>query len=88
MDTFKKTEYNPISKVFTEVFLIARIPHSTILITEAVIQKCSVKKAVLKNFAKFTEKHVCQNLFFNKVASLAKFLKTPFLTEHLRWLLL
>ena len=24
--------------------------------TEAVVQRCSVKKAVLKNFAKFTEK--------------------------------
>ena len=32
MGTFKKTEYNPICKVFTEVFLIARIPHSTFLI--------------------------------------------------------
>ena len=28
------------------------------------------KKGVLKNFAKFTEKHLCQGLFFNKVASL------------------
>ena len=32
MGTFKKTEYNPICKVFTEVFLIARIPHFTVLI--------------------------------------------------------
>ena len=28
------------------------------------------KKSVLKNFAKLTGKHVCQNLFFNKVAGL------------------
>ena len=28
------------------------------------------KKDVLKNFEKFTEKHLCQNLFFNKVAGL------------------
>ena len=28
-------------------------------------------KSVLKNFAKFTGKHLCQSLFFNKVASLA-----------------
>ena len=27
------------------------------------------KKSVLKNFAKFTEKHLCQGLSFNKVAS-------------------
>ena len=42
------------------------------------------KKGVLRNFAKFTGKHLCQSLFFNKVAGLAKFLRTPFLTEHLR----
>ena len=27
-----------------------------------------LKKGVLRNFAKFTGKHLCQNLFFNKVA--------------------
>ena len=61
-------------------------------------------KGVLRNFAKFTGKHLCQSLFFNKVkvmsatllkkilwnrcfpVSLAKFLRTPFLTEHLRLL--
>ena len=31
---------------------------------------CSVKKGVLKNFAKFIEKQLCQSLFFNKVAGL------------------
>ena len=65
------------------------------------------KKVVLGNFAKFTGKHLCQSLFFNKVADLrlatllkkrlwqgcfpvnfAKFRRTPFLREHLRWLLL
>ena len=64
------------------------------------------KKGVLRNFAKFTGKHLCNSLFFNKVAglrpatllrnrpwhkyfsvNLAKFLRTPFLTEHLPWLL-
>ena len=29
-----------------------------------------LKKGVLKNFAKFTGKHLCQGLFFNKVAGL------------------
>ena len=28
------------------------------------------KKGVLRNFAKFTGKHMCQSLFFNKVARL------------------
>ena len=35
------------------------------------------KKCVLRNFTKFTGKHLCQSLFFNKVA-----------VEHLWWLLL
>ena len=29
-----------------------------------------MKKGVLKNFTKFTGKHLCQSLFFNKVAGL------------------
>ena len=33
-------------------------------------QRCSVRKAVLRNFTKFTGKHLCQSLFFNKVAGL------------------
>ena len=33
-------------------------------------QRCSVRKGVLRNFAKLTGKHKCQNLFFNKVAGL------------------
>ena len=28
-------------------------------------QSCSVKKGVLRNFAKFSGKHLCQSLFFN-----------------------
>ena len=31
-------------------------------------QRCSAKKGVLKNFTKFTGKHLRQSLFFNKVA--------------------
>ena len=33
-------------------------------------QRCVHKKSVLKNFGKFTGKHLCQSLFFNKVAGL------------------
>ena len=50
------------------------------------------KKGVLENFA---GKHLCQSLFLNKVAGLrcfpvnfTKFSRSPFFTEHLRWLLL
>ena len=52
------------------------------------------KKVVLKNFAKFTGKHPCQSLFFNKCAGLKRFqmnsyefyeiFKKSFFTEHLR----
>ena len=33
-------------------------------------RRCSVRKGVLRNFAKFTGKHLCQSLFLNKVADL------------------
>ena len=33
-------------------------------------QRCSMKKGVLRNFAKFPGKYLCQSLFFNKVAAL------------------
>ena len=38
--------------------------------SEAVVRGCSVKKGVLRNFAKFTGKQLCQRLFLNKVAGL------------------
>ena len=58
-------------------------------------RKRSVRKDVLRNFAKFTGKHLCKSLFFNKVfnevslkkrlwhrcfpVNFEKFLRTPFL---------
>ena len=36
--------------------------------TEAVTQKGFIIKGILRNFAKFTGRHPCQSLFFNKVA--------------------
>ena len=32
----------------------------------------NIRQGVLRNFAKFTGKHLCQSLFFNKVAGLKK----------------
>ena len=55
---------------------------------EAVVQRCSLRKGVLGNFTKFIGKHLCQCLFFNKVAgfghrcfpvNFVKYLRTPFL---------
>ena len=33
-------------------------------------QKCFIRKGLLRNFAKFTGKHLCQSHFLNKVAGL------------------
>ena len=33
-------------------------------------QRCFIRKGVLRNFTKFMGKHLCQSLFFNKVAGL------------------
>ena len=60
-------------------------------------QRYSMIKGVLRDFAKFTGKHLCQSLFINNFAdhvtlaqvftvNFAKFWRTPFLTEHLWWL--
>ena len=38
------------------------------LIDRSSHRRCSVRKGVLRNFAKFTGKHLRQSLFFNKVA--------------------
>ena len=42
------------------IFYICRSSH----------RRCSVRKGALRNFAKFTGKHPCQSLFYNKVAGL------------------
>ena len=36
-------------------------------VTEAATGGVSIKKGVVRNFAKFTGKHLCQSFFFNKV---------------------
>ena len=41
-------------------------------------RRCSLRKGILRNFAKFTGKHLCQGLFFNKVAGFVTLLKSHF----------
>ena len=41
------------------------------------------EKSVLENIAKFTGKHMCQNLCFNKVYEIYGIFKNTFFTEHL-----
>ena len=49
-------------KQTTEILTVVRSSH----------QRCSVTKVVLRNFTKFTGKHLYQRLFFNKVAGLRR----------------
>ena len=42
------------------------------------------KKGVLRNFTKFTEKHLCQSLFFNKVAGLPLMAASAYCMETVR----
>ena len=46
-----------------------------ILVLQKQPPKVFCKKGVLRNFAKFTGKHLCQSLFFNKVAGLIRSFK-------------
>ena len=63
--------------------------HSSIIYLLTYVQKSHLellcRKGVLTNFTKFTEKHLCQSLVFNKVAGLrpkaCKFIKKESLTQ-------
>ena len=56
---------------------------------KSVSQRYSVKKSVHRNFAKFRSFFIKKETLAQVIScEFAKFLKTPFLTEHLRWLLL
>ena len=63
----------------------------------SVVAKKTATGSILGNIEKFTGKHMCQSLIFNKVAGLrhrcfpvnfAKFFRASFFPEQLRWLLL
>ena len=58
-------------------------------------QRCSMKKGVLRNFRKFTGKHLCQSVFIKKetlaqvfCCEFCEISRNTFFTEHLWWLLL
>ena len=54
----KGGDFSCINRLFLKVFLTSS--H----------QWCSIEKGVLRNFAKFTGKQLCQSLFFNKAGNL------------------
>ena len=82
--------------------MIFRAVWSIILSMFSRIFELFCEKGLLRNLTKFTGKRLRQSLFFNKVTTLfkkrifrwcfpvnfVKFLRTPFLTEYLWWLLL
>ena len=47
--------------------------NGAVIIDRSSHQRCSVKRGVLRNFTKFTGKHLCQSLSFNKLAGLTLF---------------
>ena len=91
---FKKF-YSWLSAVMLLYYKPFRYPFAKTdnVVSKSSHQRCSVKKGVLINFAKFTGKHLCQSLFLNKVAgatllkkilwhrcfpvNFAKFIRTP-----------
>ena len=58
--TFDNLLYHPISSY-----------DSKLIYLESVTRRCSEKKVFLKISQKFSGKHLCQILFFNKVAGLS-----------------
>ena len=50
---------------------LSRLSENQITLSEAASGGGSVRKGTLRNFAKFTGKHLCQSLFFNLVAELS-----------------
>ena len=99
--------YQQMSILSTEKYqMIKQVFLQTMFRTEAVAQRCSVKKVLLK-ISQNSQENTCARASFNKVAGLrsanlfkkrfwhrcfpvhfAKFPRTPFLRERLRWLLL
>ena len=46
--------------------------HKFDIFFRSIHRRCYVRKGVLGNFTKFTGKHLCQSLFFNKVVGLER----------------
>ena len=57
-----------LKSLLKEVFYLTQSRVEEIIVQKITQQRCSVRKVVLRNFAKFTGKHLCQNFLFNKVA--------------------
>ena len=56
--------------IYTYIYIYIYITASVNSYHQNQPPKVFCKKGVLRNFAKFTGKHLCQSLFFNKVAGM------------------
>ena len=72
----KRTLHNTIGKL---QFAGAVIRSDKTIKSRSCHQRYYVRKGVVRNFPKFTGKHLCQSLFFNKVA--CNFIKKETLTQ-------
>ena len=63
----KEVHYRLHSLSSANIFELSNLSDSPKRISH---HRCSVRIGVLRNFAKFTRKHLCQSHFFNKVADL------------------
>ena len=71
-----------VNKLLIEVKLIDSLTNNHLSFKDrSTHRRCSVRKSVYRNFAKFTGKHLCQSLFFNKIVDVRP---APFLTKRLR----
>ena len=87
----KSTETTQLLNFLKKPFIWKMVKfHKEIAINRNSHRRFSIKKGLLKSLVKFTRKHLRQSVFFNKVAGLnfAKFLRTPFLQNTSRQLLL
>ena len=74
---FTENTYIDFRKAYFLNLLLRSIEHTDVnvansgravlqwVINQSSHQRCSLRKGVLRNFAKFTGKHLCQSLFFN-----------------------
>ena len=63
---------NAFGEVDHKLLLLLKVsPHSrrNKTINRSSHRRCSVRKGILINFVKFTGKHLCQSLFFNKIVT-------------------
>ena len=68
VNLWRNTFFNRAIYQFKVPCHISQYSDCSLIVSEAVAQRCSVKRGVLRNFTKFTGTHLWQSLFFKKVA--------------------